>query len=445
MKPVFAISSPFDTYSGYGARARDVIKAVIETDKYNVKLLSQRWGSLPFGFCKDNPEWGFLLDYLVPNNQLTQQPEIWAQISVPNEFQAVGKYNIGFTAGMETTIVHGSWVEGMNRMDINFVSSEHSKKAFLNSVFERQDKQGNILGKVEIEKPIEVLFEGADLETYFPTKTDPNLDINLSLDSIKEPFAYLFVGHWMQGKMGEDRKNVGLLIKAFLETFKNKSKKPALILKTSQAGASYMDRDEILHKIQTIKDSVNSKNLPNIYLLHGDFTNKEMNALYNHSKVKSMISLTKGEGFGRPLLEFSLVKKPLIVSNWSGHMDFISPEFSVTLGGTLQNVDPTAVVKDMILAESQWFAPNHGEIGHALKEVYENYKNYTDGAKRQAYKSKKEFSWEAMKSKLDSKLDEILPEFPKQMELKLPKLDLPQLNTPQLPKLNLPKLEKNEG
>ena len=423
MKPLFAISSPFDTYSGYGARARDVIKAIIETDKYNVKLLSQRWGNLPFGFCEDNPEWEFLLDYLTPNNQLIQQPDIWAQITVPNEFQAIGKYNIGFTAGMETTLVHGSWVEGVNRMDVTFVSSEHSKKSFLNSVFEKGDNQGNKLGEVRVEKPIEVLFEGVNLKTYFEDNKPCLVDFN-----IKESFAYLFVGHWMQGKIGEDRKNVGLLVKAFLETFKNKKKTPALILKTSQSGASYMDRDEILRKIQTIKDSVNSKNLPNIYLLHGEFSNEEMNSIYNHSKVKAMVSLTKGEGFGRPLLEFTQSKKPLIVSGWSGHMDFLNPEHSVCIRGNLTNVDPSAAVKDMILTESQWFSPNHAEVGHALKDVFENYKNYVDKGKRQAYHCKTNFSWDQMKTQLESRLDELIPEFPKQIELKLPKLNLPKLN-----------------
>jgi len=446
MKPVFAISSPFDTYSGYGARARDVIKAIIETDKYNVKLLSQRWGNTPFGFCEDHPEWAFLLDYLLPDNKLISKPEVWAQISVPNEFQPVGKYNIGFTAGMETTLVDGTWVEGVNRMDITFVSSEHSKQSFLNSIFEKQDKQGRVLNKVQVEKPIEVLFEGVDLNTYFKTKPNPNSDISLSLDSIKESFCYLFVGHWMQGEMGEDRKNVGLLVKAFYETFKNKKKKPALILKTSQIGASCMDRDAILEKIQSIKNSVKSNDIPNIYLLHGEFTNEEMNSIYNHSKVKTMISLTKGEGFGRPLLEFTQCAKPIIVSGWSGHVDFLNPEFTVMIGGELRNVHPSATIPNMILAESQWFAPNHGQIGHALKDVFENYKNYTENAKRQAYKSKNEFSWDKMKELLEKRLDSLIPEFPKEVELKLPKLSL---NTPkiknQLPKLNLPKLEKNEG
>tara|TARA_R110002153_G_scaffold54896_1_gene152616 strand:- start:1466 stop:2761 length:1296 start_codon:yes stop_codon:yes gene_type:complete len=431
MKPTFVISSPFDTYSGYGARSRDVIKAIIATDKYNVKLLSQRWGSTPFGFCEKHPEFKNLLDLVIPL-PLSQQPDIWAQISVPNEFQTVGKYNIGFTAGMETTLVDGTWVEGMNRMDVNFVSSEHSKKAFLNSVYEKQDKQGKVLqDSIKVTKPIEVLFEGVNLDTYYEiTKSNPNLELNLSLDSIKESFAYLSVGHWMPGEIGEDRKNISLLIKAFYETFKNKSKKPALILKTSQAGSSYMDRDEVLRKIQAIKDTVKSNNLPNVYLLHGEFTDDEINELYNHSKVKAMVSLTKGEGFGRPLLEFSLSKKPIIVSNWSGHMDFLSNEFCLCLGGELKNVHPSAVQEKMILAESQWFSPNHGEIGHSLKDMFENYKKYTDGGKRQAYKSRSEFSWDQMKTLLEDRLNNLIPDFPKQIELKLPKLEL-----------NLPKLK----
>ena len=426
MKPTFVISSPFDTYSGYGARARDVIKAIIATDKYNVKLLSQRWGSTPFGFCEDNPEFANLLDLVIPT--LTEQPDIWAQITVPNEFQNLGKYNIGFTAGMETTLVHGTWVEGMNRMDVNFVSSEHSKNVFLNSVFEKQDNHKKVIGETKIEKPIEVLFEGVDLDVYKPTNEI------FDLSEVKESFAYLSVGHWMQGDMGEDRKNIGLLIKAFFETFKNKSKKPALILKTSSAGSSYMDRDSILKKIQAIRNSVKSKNLPNVYLLHGEFTNKEINTIYNHPKIKAMVSLTKGEGFGRPLLEFSTAKKLIIVSGFSGHMDFMKPDSSVIIGGALKNVHPSAVVENMILPESQWFSPDHGQIGQALRDVFDNFKKYKDFGKKQAYHSISNFSWNMMKDLLDSRLTELIPDFPKQVELKLPKLNLPTLNMSKIEK-----------
>jgi glycosyltransferase involved in cell wall biosynthesis len=430
MKPLFIISSPFDTYSGYGARSRDLIKAIIETNKYNVRLLSQRWGNTPFGFCNDNSEWKHLYDLVLLNNQLPQQPEIWAQVTIPNEFQPIGKFNIGFTAGIETTMCAGDWLEGMNRMDLNIVSSEHSKKVFVETQFEKRNKQTNALeGHVKLEKPIEVLFEGADTNIYKVIDTPCSLNIQ-----IKEKFAYLFVGHWMQGDLGEDRKNVGLLIKAFFETFKNKINAPALILKTSQVGSSYMDREEILKKIKQIRKTVNSKNLPNVYLLHGDFTDEEMNELYNHSRVKAMISLTKGEGFGRPLLEFTLVKKPLITTGWSGQMDFLNPEFNNLIGGQLTNVHPSAA-NQWLLAESQWISPDHGQIGYYLKDVFENYKNYTDKAKRQAFKSKNEFSWNKMKDKVDNLFTNYIPEFPKQVEIKLP----------QLKKIELPKLQKING
>jgi hypothetical protein len=430
-KNTFYISAPFDTYSGYGARSRDLIKAIIELDKYDVKLISQRWGNTPWGFIKNNPEWSFLTKYLNKAPQLTEQPDIWMQITVPNEFQSVGKYNIGCTAGMETTLVDGSWVEGINRMDVTFTSSNHSKATFLNSIFEKKHTNGQSLGQVKVEKPIEVLFEGANVDIYKVLDILPKNNLYNTLNDIPESFTYLFVGHWLQGDLGQDRKNVGLLIKAFFETFKNKSKKPALILKTSGAGASYMDRNEVLKKIDQIKKTVASTNLPNIYLLHGEFTDLEMNQLYNHPKVKAMINLTKGEGFGRPLLEFSLSKKPIIVSGWSGHIDFLNPEFTPLLPGQLTEVHDSAVVPNMILKESQWFSVDHGAVGHYLKDVFENYKKYTEGAKRQAFKNKNEFSWEAMKNKVDKLFTQYIPDLPKKVELKLP--DLKKIELPKKP------------
>jgi glycosyltransferase involved in cell wall biosynthesis len=427
-KPVFVISCPIDTYSGYGARSRDIVKAIIELDKYDVKILPQRWGATPKGFIKDNPEWEFLNKYILTNPQLPSQPDVWMQITIPSEFQPIGKYNIGCTAGIETTIAPAEWIEGCSRMNLILGSSKHTIDVLKNSKFEKRDQQTNqTMGIIEWKGDSEVIFEGADIETYKPTKS------NFDLSSIKEEFAYLFVGHWMQGDMGEDRKNVGLLVKAFFETFKNKSKKPALILKTSQVGSSYMDRDELLKRIKAIKDSCRSKNLPNVYLLHGEFSNEEMNEIYNHPKVKAMVNLTKGEGFGRPLLEFSLVNKPIITTNWSGHIDYLNPEFTTLLPGQLTNVHPSAA-NNMLMQEAQWFSVDNGHVGHYLKDVFENYKGYADNAKRQGFHSRTKFSFEAMKEKLGKVFEEKIPEFPKHIQLQLPKLS----------KIELPKLKKVE-
>lgn len=416
MKPLFIISCPIDTYSGYGARSRDLVKAIIETNQYDVRILSQRWGNTPWSFLDENPKWSFLKKHVLQSNQLPKQPEVWMQITVPNEFQAVGKYNIGVTAGIETTIAHHSWVEGINRMNLVLTSSNFSKKTLIDSKYDAKDAQGNTTGTLQVTTPIEVLFEGADTEVYKPG-VKCNLDFNF-----QEEFAFLFVGHWMQGDFGEDRKNVGLLVKAFLETFKNKKKKPALVLKVSSAGCSYMDRDIQVRRIQDIRDTCKTKDLPNIYLLHGEFSDEEMNQIYNHPKINAMVSLTKGEGYGRPLLEFSLTKKPVIASDWSGHTDFLSKEFSTLLKGELKNVHPSAVVENMILGESLWFTPDHGAIGHWLKDVYENYSKHQNNANRQAYRSKAEFSYSKMCLELKTLLDQKLPEFPKEIKLELPKL-----------------------
>ena len=431
-KPLFVISCPIDCYSGYSARSRDLVKAIIELDKYDVKIAPQMWGGTPWGFVEDNPEWSFLKDYFLTSQQLPKQPEIWMQITIPSEFQRVGKFNIGVTAGIETTLPPGDWIEGINRMDLTLTSSEHSKQTFINTILSKVDQRTNQqIGEVKVEKPLEVLFEGVDTNIYKSISKDEITNVNL--DDIKESFAYLFVGHWINGDVGEDRKNVGLLIKAFYELFKNKKQRPALILKTSQVGSSYMDRDEILKKINFIKNTVNSTDLPNVYLLHGEFSDSEMNELYNHSKVKAMVSLTKGEGFGRPLLEFSLTKKPIITTGWSGHIDFLKPNMSILLPGTLTQVHPSAA-NQWLLKESQWFSVDTGQMGAYLKDVFENYKNYTEKAKMQGSYSKNNFSYEKMKEKTDELFTKYIPEFPKQVELKLP----------QLKKIELPKLKKIE-
>ena len=431
-KPLCIVSSPVDTFSGYGARSRDFIKSLIKAkgDEWDIKLLSQRWGSTPFGFLNEEIEnEKDLLDRIIP--QMTTQPDAWFQITVPNEFQKVGKHlNIGVTAGIETTICDPSWIEGCNRMTLNLVSSQHAKTVFENSQFEQKDQTTNkTTAIIKLTAPVEVLFEGVDLNKYF--KTSPSqTDLVQQISKIKEDFAFLFVGHWLQGDFGEDRKNVGYMIKAFLEVFKGKTNAPALIMKTNSATTSIMDRNSMLEKIEQIRKTVKGR-IPNIYLLHGDLEDEDINDLYNHSKVKAMVSFTKGEGYGRPLLEFTVTEKPVIASGWSGHIDFLDKDAAILVGGELKQIHPSAVVPNMLIADSQWFAPNDGQAGYALKEVFENYKKYIPLAKKQASISKNKFSLDKMTETLGKILDEKTNPIPKFIPLTLPKLnklDLPKLN-----------------
>ena len=447
MKPTFIISCPIDTYSGYGARSRDVAKAIIEIDKYEVRIMPQRWGATPWGFIEDHEEWEFLnkhMFYPQPNQQYPK-PDIWMQITIPNEFMPQGHYSIGMTAGIETTLCRAEWIQGANRMNLVLGSSNHSIQVLKDSRFQQKNqKTQQIVQEISLNTKTEVLFEGFNENVW--KKSNEYLD----LPEIKESFCFLFVGHWMQGAFGHDRKNVGLLVKSFLETFKNKPKQPALIMKTSGGMISYMDRDAILKKIDDIKKTVRGK-LPKIYIIHGDLLDEEMNELYNHPKVKCMVNITKGEGFGRPLLEFTQTKKPIIATGWSGHVDFLKPDMSILLPGTLGDLHPS-VRNDWFVEGAKWFDVDTMALGKALKDMYKNYKNWTHKAKQQGNFAKENFTYSKMKEKLSRIFEEnkitygqwILDKNkPKKVSLKLPKLKkVGEKSKPTLPKLKLPKLKK---
>ena len=374
-KQLCVISCPIDCYSGYSARSRDLVKAIYELkkDDWDIKIMSQRWGATPWGFLDNNKEeWGWMKDLIMQGNQLPKQPDVWMQITVPNEFQPVGKVNIGVTAGIETTIADAEFILGCNRMNVTLVSSRHAKQVLEASTFQEKDKNTQqVIRDIKLEKPVEVLFEGVDLNKYFaiPDYDLEDTDLVLDLDTIEEDFCFLYVGHWLQGDLGEDRKNTGLLVKLFLETFKDKKKQPALIMKTSHGGASIMDRDEVLKKIDAIRDSVVGKNLPNIYLIHGDMDDEDINNLYNHPTVKAFVSLTKGEGYGRPLAEFCLSKKPVITSGWSGHMDFLNPDFTILLPGQLTPCHPSAYSQGLIIEGASWFSVDPAATSKALVDL----------------------------------------------------------------------------
>ena len=242
------------------------------------------------------------------------------------------------------------------------------------------------------------------------------------LNQIESDFCFLFVGHWLPGAYGEDRKNVGALIKSFYEAFKNKTNAPALILKTSGGVLSVTDSNMIKQRIEQIQQTMDTKILPNVYLAYGDFTDAEMNDLYNHPKVKAHVSFTKGEGFGRPLMEAALTNKPIIASGWSGHLDFLLPEANVLVEGELTKIHTSAVWQGILNADSDWFTINYGKAIAYMKDVHKNYKTYTDKSRKNYHHIKTNFSFDKMKEKLDEILTSRVPEFPKQVSIVLPKL-----------------------
>jgi len=385
MKPTLVFQAPVATRSGYGDHARDLLHSLYKLDKFDIKVISTRWGATPMDALNyDKPFHKWVVDSIVP--QITEKPDIYIQVT----------------------------------MDLILVPSEHSKKSLVDSVYNEADKQtGQLIAQHRIQKPVEIIFEGFD-EEDFGTEHIAHIT---ELDSIKEDFAFLFVGHWLRGDLGEDRKNVGMMIKTFAMAFKNEKVKPALVLKTSSAGFSVLDREQTIKKIKEVLGSDYGK-VP-VYLLHGDLTPSQMNGLYEHPKVKSMLNFTKGEGFGRPLLEFSLTGKPVIVSNWSGHLDFLKSG-AVLLEGELKPVHESAA-DQFLLKEAQWFNVNISKALSTIKDVYKNYDKYKVESFQLGKQNKQNFSLEKMTKLFDIILNQygiynkVQPKF---QQLQLPKLKM---------------------
>jgi len=427
-KPVLVFQSPLFTQSGYGHRGLDIARCLLRIGKWDLKIVPTRWGGTPNinieELIKTDKELSELVNRILKTN-LTEQPEIYIQHTIPNEFQAPAKFNIGLTAGIETTIPHGEWIEGLNRMDFNIVSSEFGKQVFKSVEYKKKDQNGNET-PFKMTTPMEVLFEGVDT-TVYRKSTTASTSVDDVLSSIKEDLCVLFVGHWLQGELGADRKDVGMLIRTFSEAFKNKKVAPALILKTSSGGFSHMDKEELLKKIKLAQSGIEG-NLPNVYLLHGELTDEEMNDLYNHPKVKAHVSFTHGEGYGRPLLEASLSGKPVIASAWSGHLDFLDKDLSVLLAGDLKPVHQSAV-NDWIVKEAQWFNVNYSSAARTFVDVYDNYDKYLSKSEKQAKINAEKFSMDKMQKSLDELLTKNVPVFPKKQRIVLPKLKKVELPT----------------
>tara|TARA_Y100000034_G_scaffold403_1_gene532 strand:+ start:6 stop:1376 length:1371 start_codon:yes stop_codon:yes gene_type:complete len=445
------ICAPVSSRSGYGSHARDLVWSFLDSDKYDIKIMDVRWGECPRNALnKDNQNDKRIIDCILPQPQMDRQPDIYVDIRIPNEFETHGKVNIGITAGIETNAVSQKWLEGCNKMDLVIVPSEHSKFGFVNSVYDKVQqmpggKQQKI-GELKLEKPIEVVFEGSDEDTYKPLKAD-EIDtdfFDMLNEKVPEKFAFLSVGQWTKGGYGEDRKDLGKTIKVFYETFANKKKQPALILKTSGATYSLMDREDILNKINSIKSKFPSDwKLPNMYLLHGDLSGKEMNYLYNHPKVKAFVSLTHGEGFGRPLLESTMTGLSVIASNWSGHIDFLDTEKSILLSGKLQQVPKSQRWKDIIIEQSQWFEVDELQASKALTFVFKNEYEVKNKGKSLMSVNRDKFTYKKMTELLNNIVDKYTENIPSQVSLNLPKLKkIGSSENKKIPKIKLPKLKK---
>jgi len=449
MKKQILMCAPFNTRSGYGDHARSIFYSIMDRKDFEIKCVDVRWGSTPRNHLNPKiPKHKKLLDTFIDGKNIKVQPDIYIDIRIPNEFQTPAKFNIGITAGVEADICSGEFVEGCNKMDLVLTTSKFTKETFMRSIY---DKINNATkqpqGVLKLSKPMEVLSEGIDTDIYQPIpdagKSDDPFKKEI-YDLIKESFVYLHVGQWGKGGYGEDRKNIYVMIKTFIQAFANHKNPPALLLKTNGPNFSILDRKETVDKIKSMKDKFKSLDkLPNIYLLHGDLTLEQMALLYNLPKIKAMLSCTHGEGFGRPLAEATCCDLPVIASAWSGQLDFLNPKQSVLIDGELKPIPDSLIWEPIIVKPGKWFNVDEIDVVRKLRLFYKNHKSLKVSAKKLGMWNRSKFSLTTMASKFNKILDNaisIIPETPKPVSLKLPKLKKKTNSKPAT--IKLPKLKK---
>jgi len=318
-------------------------------------------------------------------------------------------------------------------MDLNIVTSRHSKKVFDDADYTKEYKDGS--GRKEqlrSVKPMEVCFWGANTNIYKITN-DKVESIESVMSQIPESYAFLFVGQWTHDNVYADRKDIGNLIKTFLTTFKDRPQKPCLILKTSGTNYSKVDKDNILKKIKVIESQVGGDK-PNVYLIHGELNDVEMNALFNHEKVKCHISFTHGEGYGHPLLLASLSGKPILAPDWSGHLDFLDSNRECLLPGKVDVINP-ASVNQWLIKESAWFNESYSLAEERIKQYYFSMSQRTkDNAIALAERNSKQFSLDAMDQKLHGIFEKYVPQFAVEQKIVIPQL---KMNVPSVPTINV--------
>ena len=430
MKPTLVFQGPIFTRSGYGDHCRDLMKSLRKMDKYDIKIIPLRWGNTPQNQVDGEREFGrWMLERVI--TEITEKPDVFVQVSVANEFEPKGHYNIGVTAGVETTIAPKDFIDGSNKMDLIIVPSNFTKQNLGGTVYQQKDNAtGQIVGEIKTTTPIEVLFEGVDTD-IFSKGTDKDI-----LENVKEDFNFLIVGHWLKGSLGQDRKDIGMAIKTFATVFQHtpKDKRPGLIVKTSSAGFSVIDREATREKIESVVKTFGDK-CPSIYLVHGDMEESDMSNLYHHPKVKAMISFAKGEGYGRPMAEFTLTGKPIIASGWSGQLDFLPAEHSVLLEGSLTAVDESAA-DQFLMKEAQWFSVNYSTAANKIYDVYKNYDIYLKKSEGLRTNTLSNFTLDKMNTKFIEIMENYVKAQPKLVPFNLPKVNSSKMQIPKLNKIN---------
>tara|TARA_R100000234_G_scaffold39845_1_gene23806 strand:+ start:1342 stop:3297 length:1956 start_codon:yes stop_codon:yes gene_type:complete len=385
------VRGPVLSQSGYGEHTRFVLRALrLQESELDIHILPTGWGET--GWLAINDEEREWIDSRVAAGAAHLQQklsyDISVQVTIPNEWQKLAPINIGVTAGIETNKVSPTWLEMCNIMDKIITISEHSKNGFVATEYHGHNKQTGAPMHLKCNVPVEV--------AGYPVKDHKPVEISLELDY---DFNYLAISQW------GPRKNMDKLIKWFVE--ENHDQEVGLIIKTSLKNNSVVDREYIEQVVLQSIPKVEDRKCK-IYLLHGDMSESEIHSLYLHPKVKALVSLTHGEGFGLPLFEAAYSGIPVIAPGWSGQTDFLyaptknnskknknkRKAYFADVDYTLGPIEEHAVWPGVLEKETMWCYPTEGSFKMRLRQVRKSYNKWLTKAKHLQEWVHKEFSWD---------------------------------------------------
>src|ERR1044072_1386725 len=222
------------------------------------------------------------------------QYDVSIQLQLPNEWDAkLGRYNVGLTAGVETDKCNPAWSEACNAMNMIIVPSTHVKT--------------NLKSHGTVKVPVNVIPEAFSDACL---KDEASLPIT-KLPEFSTSFNFLIFGQLTGNNTFNDRKNTFFSLKWLFETFQN-DKDVGVVLKTNAGRNTLIDRNTVKNVISQVITETRKGPYPRVHLLHGEMSDDEVAALYRHPKIKALVALTRGEGFGLPILEAAASGLPII-------------------------------------------------------------------------------------------------------------------------------------
>jgi len=382
------VRGPALSQSGYGEHTRFVLRALrLQESELDIHILPTGWGETGW-LAIDNEEREWIDSKVFAGARHLQQNlpyDISVQVTIPNEWQKIASINIGVTAGIETNKVSSVWLQKCNEMDRIITISEHAKNGFVMTEYQGHNSETGAPVHLRCETPVDI--------AGYPVKDHEAAEISLNLE---HDFNYLAISQW------GPRKNMANLIRWFVE--ENHDQEVGLILKTSLKNNSVVDREYIEEVVSQSIPEIEERKCK-VYLLHGDMSESEIHSLYKHPKVKCLVSLTHGEGFGLPLFEAAYSGLPIIAPAWSGQTDFLyapaqtkskknklKPYFA-NVDYTLGPIHESAVWPGVLEKDTVWCYPTEGSYKIRLRQVRKNYDKWLQKAKYLQKWVKKEFGW----------------------------------------------------